>query len=580
MLRKMLIENNRCCSEEKAELESKEVAGTAAACSDGQGFCGASVVSLNGPARQQGRRQREQLFQLNKFKHALIGRLMLNKGDKPRQTRDLKEELQGLWKPSAPWHLMPLGKGYYTLKFQSQKDKAAAKEKLLWELSVGSIRLREWVRYFDPYKESSSIAQIWVRIYYLPVELWHPEVILGIGRWLGQPLKIDGISMTEDVGSYMRMLVEVDLAQPLPETMNIDGGDYSFPVEFCYESIPLFCTRCKITGHSMDKCRRGAKSKPSDVVEKPMVKDPQWKTINKTGGKQVQENRLSALVNVTNMKGELNVMEEQHNMQQQVSEEEETVNKTGGMHVQENRFSALIDVNNMEGEHTSMEEHHGMQQQTSEEKEFDAPDKQSEVSAKVAVQVSAMEHPDKENCEQEGEPATLVAEQLEEGQVEDVIEESSDDEDRSHGKMITKSDMNLGLSAMEAPLNEINEHSNSDAMIDMNLTVEALGNQQKAKQVIQIADSSLNTVIKRRGRPRKQDQIARNHNNALKKHEENIKSRLRNSIEAGHKPNDYIVDYSNTSSMRIMDNVVNKRWSDEVEAGGTSVALRMNQSAY
>ncbi|XP_057775561.1 uncharacterized protein LOC130994533 [Salvia miltiorrhiza] len=316
-----------------------------------------------------------QLFQLNKFKHALIGRLMLNKGDKPRQTRDLKEELQGLWKPSAPWHLMPMGKGYYTLKFQSQEDKAAAKEKLLWELSVGSIRLRDWVRYFDPYKESSSIAQIWVRIYYLPVELWHPEVISGIGRWLGQPLKIDGISMTEDVGSYVRMLVEVDLAQPLPETMSIDGGDYSFPVEFCYESIPLFCTRCKITGHSVDKCRRGAKSKPSDVVEKPMVKDPQWKTVNKTGGKQVQENRLSALVNVINMEGELNAMEEQHNMQQQVSEEEETVNKTGGMHVQENRFSALIDVNNMEGEHTSMEEQHGMQQQTSEEKEIDAPDK-------------------------------------------------------------------------------------------------------------------------------------------------------------------------------------------------------------
>ncbi|XP_057782995.1 uncharacterized protein LOC131000877 [Salvia miltiorrhiza] len=170
-----------------------------------------------------------------------------DQGDKPRQSRELKAELQSLWKISSPWHLMPMGKGYYTLRFQSQEDKATAKANLLWNLSVGSLRLRDWVRYFNPYKESSSLAQVWVRIYYLPVEFWHPEIISGIGSWLGQPLKIDGNSMTEDVGHFVRMLVEIDLAQLLPMTLNIDGGDNEFSVEFSYEYIPIFCHRCKIT---------------------------------------------------------------------------------------------------------------------------------------------------------------------------------------------------------------------------------------------------------------------------------------------------------------------------------------------
>ncbi|XP_057811743.1 uncharacterized protein LOC131025979 [Salvia miltiorrhiza] len=202
--------------------------------------------------------------QLKKFKNALIGRLLLNKGDKPRQSRELKAELQSLWKISSPWHLMPMGKGYYTLRFQSKEDKATAKANLLWNLSVGSLRLRDWVRYFNPYKESSSLAQMWVRIYHLPVEFWHPEIISGIGSWLGQPLKIDGNSMTEDVGHFVRMLIEIDLAQTLPMMLNIDGGDYEFSVEFSYEYIPIFCHRCKITGHSMEKCRKSDKSQGKD----------------------------------------------------------------------------------------------------------------------------------------------------------------------------------------------------------------------------------------------------------------------------------------------------------------------------
>ncbi|XP_057785001.1 uncharacterized protein LOC131002549 [Salvia miltiorrhiza] len=190
------------------------------------------------------------------FKFALIGRLMLRKGSKPRLTQDLKAELQKIWNTSQEWQLIPMGKGFFTLKFSSLADKKVAKEKLNLEISDGCLRLREWVPKFDPYKECSSLAQVWVRIYYLPIELWHPEVIAAVGRYLGNPIRIDGGSADRDVGHYARVLIEIDLALPLRESLMIDEDNSSIYIEFSYESLPTFCNHCKIVGHTPEKCRK------------------------------------------------------------------------------------------------------------------------------------------------------------------------------------------------------------------------------------------------------------------------------------------------------------------------------------
>ncbi|XP_057789149.1 uncharacterized protein LOC131006012 [Salvia miltiorrhiza] len=186
-----------------------------------------------------------------------------------------------------------MGRGFYTLKFIDKEDKATAKRHVIWDLPAGSIRLRDWVRYFNPYKESSPLAQVWVRVYYLPVEFWHPEVLSGIGRWLGQPLKIDGMSIDDEVAHFARILVEIDLSQPLPEFMTIDGGEYFFNIEFSYEYIPLYCTICKITGHSPDKCRRGKTGKNVEPEAK-IIRGPEWQAVVEAKSKQPLDGEVTS----------------------------------------------------------------------------------------------------------------------------------------------------------------------------------------------------------------------------------------------------------------------------------------------
>ncbi|XP_057790741.1 uncharacterized protein LOC131007841 [Salvia miltiorrhiza] len=171
--------------------------------------------------------------QVSEFSHAIIGRVLLKKGEKPKPCEVLKQELHTTWQIQNPWRLIPMGKGFFTMKFSAAEDKA---------------RVRK--------QEISSLCHIWVRIYYLPVECWHPEIIVGIARYLGLPIKIDSSSAKGEFGHYARVLVEVDLALPLHETLLVHCDEGSFYVEFSYEQLPLFCSKCRITGHSLDKCKK------------------------------------------------------------------------------------------------------------------------------------------------------------------------------------------------------------------------------------------------------------------------------------------------------------------------------------
>ncbi|XP_057779813.1 uncharacterized protein LOC130998414 [Salvia miltiorrhiza] len=131
--------------------------------------------------------------QVEEYKFALIGRLLLRKGEKPKPNLELKMELQKLWNIQESWCLIAMGK-------------------------------------------------VWVCIYNLPVECRHLEVIAGIGRHIGLPLKLDNASIQGEFGHFARILIEVDLALELPSSLLINCDEGSFYTEFSYERLPHYCT--------------------------------------------------------------------------------------------------------------------------------------------------------------------------------------------------------------------------------------------------------------------------------------------------------------------------------------------------
>jgi hypothetical protein len=57
-------------------------------------------------------------------------------------------------------------------------------------------------------------------------------------------------------GQFARVLIDIDLLQPLRYKLLVERKGFAFFVDLEYEHIPAFCTECKMIGHNLDNCKR------------------------------------------------------------------------------------------------------------------------------------------------------------------------------------------------------------------------------------------------------------------------------------------------------------------------------------
>jgi hypothetical protein len=60
-------------------------------------------------------------------------------------------------------------------------------------------------------------------------------------------------------GQFARVLIDIDLLQPLRYKLLVERKGFAFFVDLEYEHIPDFCYECKIIGHNVDNCYRWKK---------------------------------------------------------------------------------------------------------------------------------------------------------------------------------------------------------------------------------------------------------------------------------------------------------------------------------
>ncbi|KDO41775.1 hypothetical protein CISIN_1g041609mg [Citrus sinensis] len=57
-------------------------------------------------------------------------------------------------------------------------------------------------------------------------------------------------------GYYVRILVDVDLSGPLPNSVMVELPDDCILVKVMYENLPLKCIVCGNIGHDRTQCQR------------------------------------------------------------------------------------------------------------------------------------------------------------------------------------------------------------------------------------------------------------------------------------------------------------------------------------
>lgn len=77
-----------------------------------------------------------------------------------------------------------------------------------------------------------------------------------IGSALGKPLFADECTTSQSRISFARLLVEIDVTQPIQYKVLIEGTDgVQFEQKVVYDWIPPYCGKCKMAGHDCNKVK-------------------------------------------------------------------------------------------------------------------------------------------------------------------------------------------------------------------------------------------------------------------------------------------------------------------------------------
>ncbi|XP_024161458.1 uncharacterized protein LOC112168770 [Rosa chinensis] len=171
--------------------------------------------------------------QLRACRNNLIGRLLLRKGTMPLKTETLKSSLNALWRPSGPWRLVPIGKGYFDLHFHSEADM-----RKIWGVEPAHLN--------QAYSDFLSGNLI-----------FDPEMFsLKHTLRFGFESLLDAATKEQRFGYYARVLVDVDLLGALPTSIMVERENHCFPVRIDYENLPPQCAHCGLIGHAQKNCRQ------------------------------------------------------------------------------------------------------------------------------------------------------------------------------------------------------------------------------------------------------------------------------------------------------------------------------------
>jgi hypothetical protein len=105
-------------------------------------------------------------------------------------------------------------------------------------------------------------------------------------------------------GQFARVLVDIDISQPLRNKVLVERKGFSFFVEIDYENVPDFCHACQVLGHHVDNCRRWnkddeRKTNKENIAKKlPAVEVKKTYVQTRDGRPQQQKQSENEVINV------------------------------------------------------------------------------------------------------------------------------------------------------------------------------------------------------------------------------------------------------------------------------------------
>ncbi|XP_016441540.1 uncharacterized protein LOC107767132 [Nicotiana tabacum] len=166
-----------------------------------------------------------------KWSRALIGYVI---GGNPT-FKEMLKFVYGVWNSVSTTHVFLHNNGYFIFKFDNEEGKEAILKQGPYIFNYRPFIIKQWDPEFQMNKEPTQLVPIWVMFPNLPIQFWAPPNLGRIASYMGNSICTDKLTAQEQRISYARILIEMDISQPLPDSISLelpDGTHYSQSIEY------------------------------------------------------------------------------------------------------------------------------------------------------------------------------------------------------------------------------------------------------------------------------------------------------------------------------------------------------------
>ncbi|CAA0841608.1 Unknown protein [Striga hermonthica] len=166
----------------------------------------------------------------------------------------LNATLRNIWITKQPFRIKNLGQNEYQFLFQNADDKERILYEKSWSFDGQYLLLKPWQPNATDFKPEEEKIKMWVQIHNLPLHWIGLETGYKIGKLFSKLHDVVVPGNGSSNGKVMKLLVDLQLNEPVLRGTHLKLGTDSTWVEFKYENIQNFCYYCGRIGHGDKNC--------------------------------------------------------------------------------------------------------------------------------------------------------------------------------------------------------------------------------------------------------------------------------------------------------------------------------------
>lgn len=185
-------------------------------------------------------------------KGSLVGKF---KGEKIVNYVGVKNFVNTAWGYPRALRIIELGPNMFQFYIQSGEDRDRILEGGPWIMDNQMLVLRYWYDGIEDDEAAFNKAQLWVQVWNLPVHWISKEAGRKIGAVFLEVKDVIVPQVGGKEGRHLKILVSVDMSQPLLRGTTVTMNGTCKWISFKYERCPDFCYCCGVIGHCERNCK-------------------------------------------------------------------------------------------------------------------------------------------------------------------------------------------------------------------------------------------------------------------------------------------------------------------------------------